>query len=72
MNNFVEDDVQHNNTCEKTEKMGFSDSDEEITNQIVSRIEGYLYIFTKSKKVKKLWFKLINRDLHCIRQINLF
>jgi len=72
MNNFVEDDFQHNNTCEKTEKNGFIDSDEEITNQTVSRMEGYLYKFTKSKKVKKLWYKLISRDLHCIRKINLF
>ena len=39
-----------------------SDSDEEDEKEI--KYEGHLYKITKSKKLKKLWFKLVHRDLY--------
>jgi len=45
----------------KTDK---SDSDEDELNQEV-RYQGFLYKLTQTKKLKKLYFKLINRDLYC-------
>lgn len=45
----------------KTDKVDSDDDDikEEIT------YEGYLYKLTQTKKLKKLFFKLINKDLYC-------
>lgn len=37
----------------------FAEEDEEV------RYEGVLYKITNTKKLKKLWFKLIGRDLYC-------
>lgn len=31
----------------------------------VSKMEGFLYIITKSKNLEKMWFKLVNKDLYC-------
>ncbi len=38
------------------------DSDEEETKDI--KYEGYLYKITQTKKLKKLWFKLLYKDLY--------
>jgi hypothetical protein len=38
------------------------DSDEEDEGEV--RFEGYLYKITQSKKIKKLWFKLVHKDLY--------
>lgn len=38
------------------------DSDDDEKTEI--RVEGYLYKITTSKKLKKLWFKLIDKDLY--------
>jgi hypothetical protein len=43
----------------KTNKVDSDDEDDEI------RYEGFLYKQTQTKKLKKLYFKLINRDLYC-------
>ena len=45
----------------KTDK---PDSDDDELNQEV-RFGGFLYKLTQTKKLKKLYFKLINRDLYC-------
>lgn len=38
------------------------DSDDEDSKEI--RFEGYLYKVTQLKKIKKLWFKLVGKDLY--------
>lgn len=44
------------------------DSDEEESDQV--KFEGYLYKITVSKKLKKLWFKLLHKDLYCKKFLN--
>ena len=39
------------------------DSDDDIQDV---KYEAYMYKITQSKKIKKLWFKLIGRDLYCM------
>jgi hypothetical protein len=39
------------------------ESEDEV-NDVVQH-EGYLYKITHSKKLKKLWFKLVHKDLYC-------
>jgi Ca2+-binding EF-hand superfamily protein len=39
------------------------EEDDDIKEDI--KYEGYLYKLTQTKKLKKLYFKLINRDLYC-------
>ena len=39
------------------------DSDDDIQDV---KYESYLYKITQSKKIKKLWFKLIGKDLYCM------
>jgi hypothetical protein len=45
----------------KTDK---PDSDDDELNLEV-RYEGFLYKLTQTKKLKKLYFRLVNRDLYC-------
>ena len=40
------------------------DSDDDIQDV---KYEAYLYKITQSKKLKKLWFKLLGKDLYCIK-----
>jgi len=50
-----------------------SESDDEIEGQRVYRMQAYLYKFNEKKnRVKKLWFKLINKDLFCKYKFNIF
>lgn len=49
-----------------TDSVSFSDSDyDNDLNTKVTTMEGFLYKITKKGKVKKLWFKLMNRDFFC-------
>jgi hypothetical protein len=51
-----------NNSVEKPDDLEEdSDSDEGIDMVF----EGHLYKITEDKQIKRLWFKLINRDLYC-------
>ncbi len=35
------------------------------TNEKVKIKEGYLYKLTKHQKIKRMWFRLFNRNLFC-------
>ncbi len=41
-----------------------SDSDDDSDDNSNLKFEGYLYKITQTKKLKKLWFKLIYKDLY--------
>jgi hypothetical protein len=41
------------------------DHDEYDEEEDISKMEGYLYKITKTNKTKKMWFKLVNKDLFC-------
>lgn len=51
--------------AESSDYGGVVDSDDENEDEITAKMEGYLYKITKSKKVKKLWFRMVNKDLYC-------
>lgn len=53
------------NLCEKSNSSNSLDGYEEIVKH-----EGYLYKLTENKKVKKLWFKLYDRDLYFFKSQN--
>lgn len=61
-NNIFPATKYHNQYIDlKTDKV---DSDDEDL-KVEIKYEGYLYKLTQTKKLKKLFFKLINRDLYC-------
>ena len=45
------------------------DSDQDEENEEV-KYEGFLYKLTQSNKMKKLWFKLVHRDLYYYKTKN--
>jgi hypothetical protein len=45
------------------DKMDVDDEYEEDGRDII--LEGHLYKITDDKQIKRLWFKLVNRDLYC-------
>jgi len=56
--------VYTNNQPKKTYDENSSDSDIEDSKEEIN-YEGYLYKITQTKKLKVLFFKLINKDLYC-------
>ena len=49
--------------------MNLKDDSDDEDGEIVN-FEGYLLKITQTKKLKKLWFKLIHKDLYCNYFIN--
>lgn len=51
---------------DNTQKLVEYDSDDAVDDV---KFEAFLFKITNSKKLKKLWFKLIGKDLYCINII---
>lgn len=45
-------------------KMGITETQDEEDEEVI-RYEGYISKITETQKLKKLWFKLYDRDLFC-------
>lgn len=65
-----------NNTNNTNNNNNISESDsdsEEINQENLEELkhEGYLYKITRSNKLKKLWFKLIHKDLYYFKDKDL-
>ena len=56
-------DLSYQSNNSKKDRSLSEDEDDDIKEDI--KYEGYLYKLTQTKKLKKLYFKLINRDLYC-------
>lgn len=52
-------------TGDVNKKMGISPEENEDEEEEVIKFEGYISKITETQKLKKLWFKLYDRDLFC-------
>ena len=61
---LVNGDLKEFNEQDENGNLIFENSDEEDDEEEVVKHEGYLYKLIDGKKLRKLWFKLLHKDLY--------
>jgi hypothetical protein len=60
MNNIDGDEIEYDDDADYELETG-----EKLEDDIKTDFEGYLYKLTKTKKLKKMYFRLVSKDMYC-------